>query len=128
MAQEESVVLTREQLYEAVWAEPMSVLAPKYEFSDVGLAKVCRKMKIPLPGRGYWRQKEVGQKVRRPPLRKLPPGLEASLGEVQFRRSSSNSGTGEPEGPVAEQQRFEAIAENKVVVPEVLTDPHPLVA
>jgi len=62
----------RDELYEEVWATPMQTLAKKYGISDVGLAKVCRKLSIPLPGRGYWARKEAGQKVERlelPPLK-----------------------------------------------------------
>ena len=50
----------------------MQTLAKKYGISDVGLAKTCRKLSIPLPGRGYWARKEAGQKVERlalPPLK-----------------------------------------------------------
>lgn len=62
----------RDELYEEVWTTPMQTLAKKYGISDVGLAKTCRKMLIPLPGRGYWARKEAGQKVERlalPPLK-----------------------------------------------------------
>jgi len=44
--------------------------------SDVGLAKVCRKHNIPIPPVGYWRRKETGYKVKRPPLRPLKDGPE----------------------------------------------------
>ena len=33
----------------------------------------------------------------------------------------------EATGPVAEQERFEALSENRITVAEVLTDPHKLV-
>ncbi len=62
----------RDELYEEVWTTPMQILAKKYGISDVGLAKTCRKLFIPLPGRGYWARKEAGQKVERlalPPLK-----------------------------------------------------------
>jgi hypothetical protein len=58
----------RDELYVEVWSTPMKTLAAKYGISDVGLAKVCRKLMIPLPGRGYWAKKEVGQNVKRLPL------------------------------------------------------------
>jgi hypothetical protein len=58
----------RDSLYEEVWATPMAKLAKKYGISDVGLAKVCRKLAIPVPGRGYWAKKEVGQTVQKLPL------------------------------------------------------------
>lgn len=49
----------------------MWTLAKKYGISDVGLAKVCRKLTIPLPGRGYWAKKQAGQKVLQETLPKL---------------------------------------------------------
>ena len=61
--------LTREELYAQVWAEPMTKLAQRYGLSDRGLAKICTRMGIPVPGRGYWARVQSGQV----PLRaKLP--------------------------------------------------------
>jgi hypothetical protein len=53
--------LTREELYAQVWAEPMTKLAQRYGMSDRGLAKVCTRMGIPVPGRGYWARVQSGQ-------------------------------------------------------------------
>ena len=62
----------RNKLYEEAWAEPMHKLAKKYNLSDVGLAKICKKLKIPLPGRGYWAKKAAGKLVKkRPTLPKI---------------------------------------------------------
>jgi hypothetical protein len=62
----------REEIYEAIWAEPIQHVAKRYNLSDVGLAKVCRKLNIPRPGRGYWAKKAAGKTMpRRPPLPKL---------------------------------------------------------
>jgi len=58
----------RNSLYEEVWATPMAKLAKRHGISDVGLAKVCRKLAIPVPGRGYWAKKEAGRAVQRIPL------------------------------------------------------------
>jgi hypothetical protein len=60
--------LTRADLYEKVWATPMRILAKEFGMSDVGLAKVCRKHNVPVPPVGYWRRKETGYQVTRPPL------------------------------------------------------------
>ena len=46
--------LNREDLYALVWSEPMVKVARRFGISDVGLAKACRRHKIPLPGRAYW--------------------------------------------------------------------------
>jgi hypothetical protein len=60
--------ITREELYEEVWSTPVSRLAPRYNLSDVGFAKLCRRSNIPLPPRGYWAKLEAGQKIQRTPL------------------------------------------------------------
>ncbi|HEX2164095.1 MAG TPA: hypothetical protein VHM02_09120, partial [Thermoanaerobaculia bacterium] len=59
------VVLKREGLYELVWSRPVSSVAQDYGLSDVALAKICRRMGIPLPGRGYWAGHAAGRKVTR---------------------------------------------------------------
>jgi len=63
----------RQEIYEAIWTEPIQHVAKRYKISDVGLAKVCRRLDIPRPGRGYWAIKAAGKPLpKRPPLRKLP--------------------------------------------------------
>jgi hypothetical protein len=66
--QETSRVLLREELYERVWTTSVHRLAKEFGYSDVGLAKLCRKHQIPTPGLGYWRRVELGQKPARTPL------------------------------------------------------------
>jgi hypothetical protein len=58
----------REELYAEVWEKPLVKIAQKYGISAVMVGKVCRKLQIPLPGRGYWVKKEFGKPVERPPL------------------------------------------------------------
>ncbi len=40
--------VVREALYDEIWSEPVIEVAKRYGLSDVGLAKVCRKLRIPL--------------------------------------------------------------------------------
>ena len=68
------IQFTREKLYDLVWSEPMSTLSATFDISDVGLAKKCRRLDIPYPGRGYWAKKAAGQRVKRTPLPALPAG------------------------------------------------------
>jgi hypothetical protein len=68
----DSLTLTRKELYDLVWSEPMTKLADRFGLSDVGLKKKCRKLNIPVPSRGYWARKQVGQK---PSVIPLPKGL-----------------------------------------------------
>ncbi|WP_433965885.1 hypothetical protein [Tunturiibacter gelidiferens] len=53
----------REKLYEKVWTVTMQKAAREYGVSDVALGKICRKLYIPVPGRGYWNKKVANQPV-----------------------------------------------------------------
>ena len=64
----ENRTYTRKDLYEEVWATPAWTLAKKFGISGVALAKRCRQMGVPRPGRGYWAKKAHGHKVARVPL------------------------------------------------------------
>jgi hypothetical protein len=48
----------------------MSRLARDFGISDVALAKICKKLDVPIPGRGYWARVAAGQRVRVPKLPK----------------------------------------------------------
>lgn len=124
---------TREELYELVWAEPMQTLAARWGLSDVALKKRCVRMRIPTPHRGYWAKKAVGKSVRRPVLPKLPASVHPSDLTAVFTGTpkpppDSAEAQAEATGPVADQERFEALPENHITVPEILADPHPLVS
>ena len=60
------IVLTRKELFEAVWNTPLSKLAGEYGISDVAIKKKCVKYKIPTPPRGYWAKKAAGKNVKNP--------------------------------------------------------------
>jgi hypothetical protein len=62
------LTISREQLYDEVWTQPMMRLAKSYGLSDVGLAKLCKRYDIPRPPRGYWAKLQAGQTPRRIPL------------------------------------------------------------
>lgn len=66
-----AVRLTREEIYRLVWSEPMQRVAKRLGISDVMLAKHCKRLEVPRPGRGYWQRVAAGQRLSPPPL--LPP-------------------------------------------------------
>jgi hypothetical protein len=73
------ITLHRDALYKEVWEIPMRQLAKQYDMSDVGLAKICRKMDIPTPPRGYWAKHTNGQAVKKTPLRPLTESGRAQI-------------------------------------------------
>ena len=74
----------RETLYNEVWTEPMVVVAPRYGLSDVGLAKICRSLAIPIPSRGYWAKVKAGRIMRRVPLPELKSSGSVPTGLVKL--------------------------------------------
>jgi integrase len=80
----------REALYELVWTAPVSEIAKKLGVSDVGLAKLCRRAAIPLPGRGYWARVESGQQIAAEPLPPAPSGLPELL-RIRGTNATSNN-------------------------------------
>lgn len=61
----------REALYNEVWTEPVTTVAKRYNMSDNGLRKHCRRLGIPLPSSGYWSKLKAGQSVTKTPLPKV---------------------------------------------------------
>ncbi|GAB1394670.1 hypothetical protein MASR1M60_28340 [Rhodocyclaceae bacterium] len=114
--------IDRESLYLEVWTDPVTVVAQRYGLSDVGLAKICQKLTIPLPTRGYWAKVKAGRVMKKMPLPKLKPEQATT---VSLKKLA-------PEVAQAKQEAKEkAVVARKtvgdLVVPEELTDPHPLV-
>ncbi len=118
------VRITREELYRRVWEVPIQTIAREFGIADVGLAKSCRRARIPVPGRGYWAKKAAGKHVDVLPLPELQPD------ELAVPRVIELWSTPEREPPpvlVREQMEFESRPENRLVVASTLRNPHPLV-
>jgi hypothetical protein len=110
---------TRERLYDEVWTNPVRTVAAKYGISDVGLAKVLRRHRIPVPGRGYWQILRAGSNPRRRPLPPLRAGEEE---QVAIYGRSANSPLMSSDGAGGRPQP------ERIDVPADLSNPHPLVA
>ncbi|TFW72337.1 hypothetical protein C3Y98_04325 [Methylotenera oryzisoli] len=46
--------VTREKLYEEIWAEPITTVSKRYGVSDSYLIRILKSLNIPRPPRGYW--------------------------------------------------------------------------
>jgi len=68
--------ISRERLYQEVWAEPMTTVAQRYNVSSSFLARICTRLNVPRPPRGYWAMFAVGRKMKQPPLPTVKPGDE----------------------------------------------------
>jgi len=77
------ITFTRPELHEKVWSVPVRTLAREFGLSDVGLAKLCRRHQIPVPGRGYWARLQFGQSPKRVAL---PPIADSRLESIEITR------------------------------------------
>ncbi|MEX2445642.1 MAG: hypothetical protein WD492_18730 [Alkalispirochaeta sp.] len=131
---DESRFYDRNKLYEEVWSEAVDKVAKRYGVSGVALAKTCRKLKVPLPGRGYWAKHKVGKAPKRPslPPMKDPPRIYRQGGTE---KQSNQAET--PEEPNRLRQEVfrdakrlvegEKLPENRVTVPATMDSYHPMV-
>ena len=55
--------ITREKLYNAVWTGPVQKVARTLGLLDVGLAKIAKKLQIPVSGHGYWAKGPMERKL-----------------------------------------------------------------
>jgi hypothetical protein len=51
----------------------------RFTISGNGLAKICRRLDVPYPPRGYWARKAAGKKVAQTPLPAMRPGTPAQV-------------------------------------------------
>lgn len=68
MAEEQSVKITREQLYKEIWEISVAGVAKKYDTNYNDLLKVCKEADVPVPPSGYWMKLEYGKPVEQIPL------------------------------------------------------------
>ena len=113
--------ISRTELYARVWQIPMTRLGLEFGISGNGLAKICQRLHVPYPPRGYWAKKEAGKAVTVAELPRLPQGTPT---DVDIYASPP-----QPQEP-ATIQAVVAAAEasaSAVTIPETLEDAHPMV-
>ena len=80
--------LSREELFALVWEQPTSEIAKQLGISDVAVGKLCAKLQVPKPPRGYWARRKAGQRIRRPALVAFRQELEEKrLASIRARSS-----------------------------------------
>jgi AcrR family transcriptional regulator len=74
-----SFALSRKQLYQRVWAKPLTSVAAELGVSGTALAKICNRLLVPYPPRGYWLKLRAG---KTPPKPALPPAPETQTRQL----------------------------------------------
>lgn len=114
----------RQQLLDDVWSTPVSHLKAKYALSDAGIKKLCSRLQIPTPPRGYWAKLNAGKKVPAKPLLAEYTGHPHHLARPA-RIVSAGTSTDDPR--LAAVLCYESAEAHRIKVPARLKDPHPFV-
>lgn len=120
----ETIKFTRKELYDLVWENPLSKLARKYNLSDNGLRKVCKKLDIPLPKNGHWQKIQFNKKVIKEKL-PLNNTVDASI-TLKFRDNTETIIDGEVNELNQLTKELQTTLKNTILFPEKLTKPNQL--
>jgi len=66
-----ALVITRTALHRAVWSRPATTVAKELGITSTAVAKIARKLAVPVPPPGHWARVHAGQPKPKPPP--LPP-------------------------------------------------------
>jgi AcrR family transcriptional regulator len=83
-----TLTISRSELYDLVWSQPLATVAAKIGLTANGLAKLCDRLDIPRPTRSYW-SKEPAVRGARTPLPGAPEDSTANItigGDAQIAR------------------------------------------
>ena len=119
------VILTRNDLYNLVWSEPMLKLSKKYVISDVGLRKICISMNIPLPKAGHWMKLQSGKKVVKEKLTEIYNGK--SDVKLELREEGKEYFTHKNTEVKQIQSEIKDKFKSELLNPEKLTSKDPLI-
>lgn len=67
--------ISREELYELVWREPMLRVAERFGVSSTLMAQVCQSLDVPRPPRGHWAKLSHGKPSPKAMLPPAGPGV-----------------------------------------------------
>lgn len=118
----------RAKLLEQVWSDPVQVVAPLYGLSDVGLKKLCSRLQIPTPPRGYWAKLKAGKRVHSKPKLHEYTGQSRHLQRPAVAAQPPPKTATEVDVRLQQVLDFEQQPENQIVVAERVRDWHPFVA
>jgi hypothetical protein len=119
----ETVTFSRRDLYKMVWKTSAVQLAKELGISDVAIAKLCKKHRIPKPSLGYWARIKHGQKVPRAALPKVAEDLDV----VRFHRCQPPEDQEMKNPEALAMVAAEKDTANQIVVADQLTNPHELI-
>lgn len=119
------ITLSRDDLYKKVWAQPVSVVAKQFGISGAGLAKICKRLDVPIPSLGYWAKKQHGKPVAQIPLPTRTGDAKLGVTITPHRHVPPDPQQLEKAIQLMDAEELQA---NAVTVADTLMDPHPAVS
>jgi hypothetical protein len=77
----------RQRLFALVWERPATEVAKELAISDVALGRLCQRLQVPKPPRGYGARVASGQTPKQPPL----PAYRTEIAERLPQKARSSS-------------------------------------
>lgn len=102
--------ITRQELYDLVWSQPLKHLANDLSISGNALAKICDRMLVPHPSRGYWSAQGGRRRDPQPPLPPAPQDCGEEI-LISSRRAASRRGQNRMSLAARREQIADAAAE-----------------
>jgi hypothetical protein len=117
------LIITRQQLYDMVWAESLSAIVKKYQLSYSELRKILDDMVIPIPENGHWSKLKFGKQVEIKPLSEDYTGInEVELREKELSNGEFKNKDTNPSGKIQDNK-----SDDLYKVPEKLSKPDILI-
>ncbi|MDB4789992.1 hypothetical protein OAG66_01370 [bacterium] len=83
----ERLKATPAEIQELVWSKPSHHVAKQLGYSDVGLGKICSRLGIPKPPRGFWARVKAGEVPH--PQGCLPEGVSSSINVITIEEAGN---------------------------------------
>ncbi|WP_339186036.1 hypothetical protein NST37_24835 [Brevibacillus sp. FSL K6-6036] len=121
MTEEQSLVLSRKQIYNEVWELSLAGVARKYSISYSLIYNLCKEANVPIPPSGYWTKLNFGKPVSKPPL------PDSTINEVAIPRAKTprirvqkieNGMSTIPEAKIEVTQQDEKVVNNANTSPD----------
>src|ERR1700722_18282808 len=116
--------ITRGELYRQVWATPMSRLGTQYGISGNGLKKICVRLNVPYPPRGYWAKLGAGKSMKQTPLPTAQVGTPTEVTITPTPPPAAPVRAPELDPETASQLSTACTEASGITVPAILRRPH----
>lgn len=117
-----NTTVTRQEIYNMVWNEPLSSIIKRYTITYPELRKVLTELNIPIPENGHWSKLKFGKQVEIKPL----PEDYSGKNEVELIEKESEDLI-DPKSEIKSNNINEEESENTYKVPDKLTNPDILI-